>query len=524
MSKYWTTIQFIIICSLATACSESEYDGSEIAGTSGRYLKVSETSLQLSSIAGSSARLEVECVNNLWQVSDLASWLSSTPQKADNNAVVTITTTEDNHSADNMRTCLFKIESAVSDWDYSIPVTATQAKAMPSVEIEPADEIAFNFEAQSQTVKVNANCDWNIVVEEASWLNCAKKSDGEITISVEENRTNVSRTGYVYVKAVNYDVSCVIRVIQSISNITSTTDNIEVGNHGGDYRLNITSETTWTATCSQSWVSLNPKSGTAGTTELQISVSPNGQNSQRTAYVFINVGDVQRIQIPIVQDRTYVRPLKSEVVLPSKGGAIEISVRANDAWNVIVPSDVSWLTFSNLSGNENGTTTLTAFDNNSANQRTTDVRFATSLGVNFDLPVVQDGRFLLVSPETTFFSKDGGESEPIEVETDGTFTFETSDEWVSCRKGAADNILFISVTQNSSNSSREGFVTLKMEGLSDGSILEAKIKVYQMGSTSSSFFINRFAGNDNDWNFYNDADINITIKGFSNTDNNWNPK
>ena len=44
-----------ITCFVFTACSESDFDGSEIAGTSGRYLKVSDTSLILESTAGSTA-------------------------------------------------------------------------------------------------------------------------------------------------------------------------------------------------------------------------------------------------------------------------------------------------------------------------------------------------------------------------------------------------------------------------------------------------------------------------------------
>ena len=348
--------------------------------------------------------------------------------------------------------------------------------------------------------------------------------DGNIIVNVEENRSNMSRTGYIYLKADNYSTTSTIRIIQNISNITSTTDNIEVDNHGGDYSLTISSETSWTAICGQSWVSVTPQNGNAGVTDLHISVSPNGQNSQRTAYIYINVGDVQRICIPIVQERTYVRPLKSSKSIPSTGGSVIISIKANDAWTISPSYDTSWLSFSVMSGSNNGETTLTATNNNSANFRSTEVKFSTTLGVDYNLPVTQDGRFLIVRPETAFFSKNGGDSDPIDVETDGSYDFEASESWITCRTGAIEGKLIIGTAQNDGEFSREGYVRLRLTDLTDGSELYKDIRVYQMGNHSSSFFINRFSDDEKDWNFYNDANISITLKGFSTNDNNWNPK
>jgi hypothetical protein len=519
-----TKIIAFITCLVYTACSESDFDGSEIAGTSGRYLKVSDTSLTLESTAGSTASIRIECLKNAWQISDFPSWLTSTQQRGTDNTTVTISATEDNNSADHLRTCLFKIESVEKDWEYGIPVSVTQSKAIPSLNCEPQDEVALNYEAQTATITVRANCSWNFIAEEASWLKCKKMQDANIEISVEENKTNMSRVGYIYVKADNFNETRTIRLIQNCSNITSTTDNIEVGSHGGDYTINITSETSWTASCAQSWVNVNPQSGSAGTTEIHISISPNGQNSQRTAYLYITVGDVQRILIPIVQERSYVRPVNYDASLPSTGGSMEITILANDVWNIVPPKDASWLSFSVMSGNGNGSTTLTAIDNNSAKSRTAEVKFKTSLGVEYDIKIIQDGRYLRIAPEAVFFSKNGGESEPVEIETDGNYTFESTCDWITCRKGTTNSILFVSVLKNDNDNPREGFVNIRLVDLSDGSELSREIRVYQMGSASSSFFINRFSEEEKDWNFYNDAVISITLKGFSTTDKNWNPK
>ena len=518
-----TEVITLIICLLYTACSESDYDGSEVAGISGKYLKVSDTSLTLESTAGSTASLRIECLRNAWQISDFPSWLTSTQQRGSDNTTITISATEDNNSADNLRTCLFKIESVEKDWDYGIPVSVTQSKAIPSLTCEPQDEIALNYEAQTTIITVRANCTWNFTPEDASWLKCKKMQDGYLELSVEENRTNTSRVGYIYVKAENYNEIKTIRIIQNCSNITSTTDNIEVGSHGGDYTMNIKSETSWTASCAQSWVNINPQSGSAGTTEIHISVSPNGQNSQRTAYLYVTVGDVQRIQIPIIQERSYVRPLNYDTSLPSTGGSMEITILANDEWNIVPAKDALWLGFSVMSGSGNGSTILTAIDNNSAESRTAEVKFITSLGVDYDIEIIQDGRYLRIAPETLFFSKNGGESEPVEIETDGNYTFESKCDWITCRKGTANSILFVSVKENKNDNPREGFVNICLDELSDGSELSKSIRVYQMGSASSSFFINRFSEEEKDWNFYNDAIISISLKGFSATDSNWNP-
>jgi len=513
-----------IICLVYTACSESDFDGSEVAGISGRYLKVSDTSLTLESTAGSTASLRIECLKNAWQISDFPSWLSSSQQRGADNATITISTTEENNSADNLRTCLFKIESVEKDWEYGIPVSVTQSKAIPSLNSEPQDEIALDYKAQTAIISVRANCTWNVTTEDASWMKCKKLQDVNIEISVEENRTNTSRVGYIYVKAENFNETKTIRIIQNCSNITSTTDNIEVGSHGGDYTINITSETSWTASCSQSWVNINPQSGSAGTTEMHISVSPNGQNGQRTAYLYVTVGDVQRILIPIVQERSYVRPVNYDASFPSTGGSMEITILSNDEWNIVPLEDASWLSFSVMYGNGNGSTTLTAIDNNSAKARTAEVKFITSLGVEYNISIIQDGRYLRIAPETVYFSRNGGESEPVEIETDGSYTFESTYDWITCRKGTTNSILFVSVLKNDNDEPREGFVNIRLDDLADGSELSKDIRIYQMGNASSSFLINRFSEEEKDWNFYNDAIISISLKGFSTTDNNWNPK
>ena len=91
------------------------------------------------------------------------------------------------------------------------------------------------------------------------------------------------------------------------------------------------------------------------------------------------------------------------------------------------------------------------------------------------------------------------------------------------RRHNFEGILFVSVLKNDNDEPREGFVNIRLDDLADGSELSKDIRIYQMGNASSSFLINRFSEEEKDWNFYNDAIISITLKGFSTTDNNWNP-
>ena len=141
--------------------------------------------------------------------------------------------------------------------------------------------------------------------------------------------------------------------------------------------------------------------------------------------------------------------------------------------------------------------TITAADNASMTMRSDTVLFAPAHLQPVKIVVQQAARYLRIDNSRISFFAKGGLSDPITIETDGSYTIEASDSWfVVDRSG---NILTINAEENNSAETRTGTITISLTDLADGETYSVIIPVIQVGQ-GEDFNVHSYP-KDEDWNF-----------------------
>lgn len=139
-------------------------------------------------------------------------------------------------------------------------------------------------------------------------------------------------------------VSCTkeVKVADSVTITSDAPDAVSVD--GGVVSISINSTVAWTAKSSESWVTLSPASGQAGTATVKASVLKNGTTDDRSAVVTFTAGTAQST-VTIMQSQLNAMDVKTtEFEVAAEGGTVEIPVSANVDYTVIIPEAVDWIT------------------------------------------------------------------------------------------------------------------------------------------------------------------------------------
>lgn len=139
-------------------------------------------------------------------------------------------------------------------------------------------------------------------------------------------------------------VSCTkeVKVADSVTITSDAPDAVSVD--GGVVSISINSTVAWTAKSSESWVTLSPASGQAGTATVKASVLKNDTTDDRSAVVTFTAGTAQST-VTIMQSQLNAMDVKTtEFEVTAEGGTVEIPVSANVDYTVIIPEAVDWIT------------------------------------------------------------------------------------------------------------------------------------------------------------------------------------
>lgn len=107
--------------------------------------------------------------------------------------------------------------------------------------------------------------------------------------------------------------------------------------------ISFNSSVAWTATSSQTWLSLSPASGEAGDVTIKASAVKNETYDARTAEVTITAG-TKTAKVTVTQgqvDAVVVKETSFEI--PAEGGEIDIPVAANVDVTVTIPEAIDWV-------------------------------------------------------------------------------------------------------------------------------------------------------------------------------------
>ena len=456
MNRYITHIIFSL---LLIGCSEQYDESLGLYPTlTPRYLTVTPTTLTWPSSAGTLS-VNVTSIDTPWKIENSIEWVSPSPTSGTATGTISVGVSE-NMAGDEVRTGVFYLKSDVNDWKYETPISVTQAGAHPAITPEKA-EVEFSGAASTEIIQVSSNCTWS-VTSSSDWMT-ATKNVNTISISVESNETNSYRTATVsVVHEGTTNTSKNITVRQAPATVNASTETLVFGNMAGSVNVTINSEANWTAVTSSSWMEVSPSSGSAGTSTITVSVSPNSATSERTGYVIISIGGSQRIQIPVRQRGVYIETEQTELSFTANGGSQELAVLSNTSWTV--SSVPSWITVSPSNGEGDGKVKVTAQENPNTTNRS-DVIHITQSGLSIDvaITVTQSGKTFDVNTTVLNF-EDKQETQTVEILTDGTWNARTDDTWITLSPSSAsgNSTLSVTVAENPNDSERSGQVTVSM--------------------------------------------------------------
>lgn len=451
---------YLLIAIIFFSCGDSGYDPeTSQPSLEAYYLRPSKVEFTAQSSARETFPFSITSLTIPWKFSDIPSWSELSILSGESNANVNLTI-EDNLSVDTDRLGIFYLESTHEIWKSSVPMSAYQPAARPYVQLSTY-EVVLDGGASSSEVTVRGNCVWTAVTND-NWLLISYDVNAErVNIRASENTTNVARTGTIEIKYKNKTISK-FTVLQRVANIFAETTPLKFENVAGEYTLAITSEASWSAETSHPWIQIAPTSGTAGTSSLKISVSPNTSTADRNGFVYIYIGTSKIVEIPVSQQGIFMNFESSELVVQSTNGSEKVLLRSNTAWEIY--SYPKWVDVSPKNGEGDQEISISFQDNPNVTDRQGFIKvYQAGVDLEATLEITQLGKIFEYGVKVLECS-DKQQTLQVQITSDGNWTATTETDWmaVSPTASSGSSMLNISVDENISTDARIGSVTLSI--------------------------------------------------------------
>ena len=470
------------------------------------YLRVSESSFAIAA-AGGTKTIDVE-KNIAYTINktSAATWL--TVKTSEDSTRLTITV-EPNPvtEARNASITLSGLRTQV--------ITLTQeAAGITSTEYGP---LQVGVKGADYVLQVTSDLAWTASAS-ASWLMVcpAEGAAGtsEVVLSVSPNNSTSARNGWVDFKIGSEDMFSVI-VNQEALYCTVSSTSLSMGAAVGSGTITVSSNTEWSVISTPSWITTDIGSG-SGNATVAITVSEHTGREPRYGEICIGVEGITDLvhSVYVSQSQHYFNlSSMAFAMLPSVGGTHKVNVVSDDKWSI--GKEGSWLTLSSEAGAGDMEVTMTAADNPSIKRRSSKVLFTPTYAVPVELIISQGARYLSVDAAEIVFYWYGGESQPVAVTTDGTFSVTTQCEWLEIERSGHSFTLM--AEQSDIEEPRSAVVTVALTGLVDGEAYSIDIPVVQRPNVPVDIIT---FPKDQNWDVIGDDNVSVVITGFT-TDESW---
>mgnify|MGYP002749621267 FL=1 len=390
------------------------------------------------------------------------------------------------------------------------------AVSQKGIYIEAEESLSFSSIEESKKLSIRSNTSWT-VTSKPNWLTLSKESgegNSEVIVAASDNPNTSSRSGEIVLSQTGLSILCKVKVTQLGKFLSTDVTLLEFSDKASQLTFNLVSDALWTSTQTANWFTTNPTSG-RGNATITVAAEDNNTTEERTGTINYAYAD-KTAYVNVHQLAKFMTIDNQSFEFESRGGSHTIQLSTNDEWTAEMEHDVSWLKLSKSSGTGNAVITLTAEDNASVNTRSTTIIINTKYSQSIRILVSQKPRHLSVSTQSILFFANGGTSEVVNIDTDGTYEIKSDAQWFTVNKGAG-NTFTVYATKNSSEEIRRGKITISLIDLKEGS-LALELTVSQVGE-GGSFILNGYP-EDNDWNYVGSGSLAVTITSYT-SDKNW---
>lgn len=154
---------------------------------------------------------------------------------------------------------------------------------------------------------------------------------------------------------------------------------------GGSLSVSITAPVQWKVSTSDSWFSISPTEGEAGTVQVEFSAGRNESGESRTGTATVSAEGLQAVSVQVSQPALETPPPAVDTKLglsveglsfEAAGGTLSFDLTANKDWTASV-ANAPWLTLDKTSGNGDATLSASAAENTSAEERSAVITFTS---------------------------------------------------------------------------------------------------------------------------------------------------
>jgi hypothetical protein len=425
-------------------------------------LAVSQTTLNVAATANSTTSFNITS-NITWTVSSSATWLTPNGSSGINNATINLVATENPTFTGRSATI------TVTGSGITRTITVTQAATVPTLTTSATTLNVAASANSAVTFNVTSNTSWNASSSQ-TWLTVGTTSatgNASVILTASANPTINTRTANVTIAGSG--ITRTITVTQAAGSPTLTISTTTLGVNASANSTNtfgIVSNTSWTVTSSETWLTANNVSGSSNA-NITLTATANPNTSARTATITISGSGITRT-ITVTQAAADPALSISETTLNlnSLAGSGTFDINSNVSWTV--KSSETWLTTNNASGSNNTNIILSASTNSVTSARTATVTVIGS-GITRTITVTQAAAdpVLTVSETNLSVNALANSTATFDIHSNTNWTIASSEPWLTASNvsGANNETITLTTTANSTSDVRTGTLTVSGSGI-----------------------------------------------------------
>lgn len=317
-----------------------------------------------------------------------------------------------------------------------------------------------------------------------------EKGTAIITIAVEENTSTDERNAQVVIQTDRAKRSITVTQKQKNS-MTLTSNKIEVDNKGKTIKVEVKSNVDFTyeiETSAHGWIKTTGNTKAMKTSSLEFIVAENEELTKREGKIVFKSGDLtETVKVYQAGAEPTLILTENEYIVASEGEEIEIQVKSNVSYEMLMPREVDWVEEVSTKAISTYTHHILVKPNESYDMRKTEIIFVDDSGDLVESVIIKQVQkdALVVAEKMYTVEAEGGELS-FTVSSNVDFEVKSSVEWIEylpATKALVDSLLHFSIERNVEQTPREGIITI-----TDGK-LSQEITVIQLSDGASSSIV-----------------------------------
>ncbi len=245
------------------------------------------------------------------------------------------------------------------------PYFYNKKKADPTLRVSPTD-LNYTSQGGGNSVSVYSNSAWT-ATSDANWLSLstyAGELNGTVMVTASENPETSERTATVTF-ANEWGMTSTVTVTQegrSEYYLRTSISAIDFESGGGDREIDISSNTSWTASCDDTWIRLSQDNGNGDAT-VKITAEENVRTAERTSTITFTYDNSKTVTVTVTQAafENYINVGVTSVNLSGERNYADVAIESS--WRWAISCDADWITISTELGERDQFLRITAQGN-----------------------------------------------------------------------------------------------------------------------------------------------------------------